>query len=130
MHAGGVTELVRIGYWRNDQHLELPDPSRFVDPTWDTEELELVADYLGGGLPVLYRMGHSPCRMCSLAENGTSELTDGTFLWPEGLRHHVAEHNVRLPLEFVEHAVRRFTELETAAMKPHRDLKKWLRMTD
>ena len=34
--------------------------------------------------------------------NGDSELTDGVFVWPEGLAHYVAVHDVRLPEEFIE----------------------------
>ena len=43
------------------------------------------------------------CRFCN-EFNGTGELTDGTYVWPEGLAHYVTEHNVRLPEGFVSHA--------------------------
>lgn len=36
---------------------------------------------------------------------GTAEQTDGVYVWPEGLAHYVAEHNVRLPKEFVNHVL-------------------------
>ena len=35
--------------------------------------------------------------------NGALELTDGHFIWPEGLSHHVRHHAVRLPDRFLEH---------------------------
>ena len=30
-------------------------------------------------------------------------MTDGVWLWPEGLYHYVEDHNVRLPKEFISH---------------------------
>jgi len=36
---------------------------------------------------------------------GTGEISDGTYVWPEGLAHYVEEHNVRLPQKFVDHVL-------------------------
>ena len=36
---------------------------------------------------------------------GCRELSDGTYVWPEGLAHYVEEHNVRLPQQFVDHVL-------------------------
>jgi hypothetical protein len=36
---------------------------------------------------------------------GAAELSDGRFLWPEGLAHYVECHGVRPPHEFVAHAL-------------------------
>jgi hypothetical protein len=127
---GNVIELIRMGYWHSDREPHLPHPDRFVDRGWDPDERRLTADYLSGGYPILHMMGYSPCRMCSLEANGASELTDGTFLWPEGLVHYITEHGVRLPSAFVEHAVGRFMELDEAAVRAHQEpLEHWIRMT-
>lgn len=40
--------------------------------------------------------GHSTCRICGVP-NGSAELTNGVYVWPEGLGHYVREHSVRLP---------------------------------
>lgn len=126
-----VTDLILIGYWQSEQRPALPDPHRFVDPAWDRDERDLVADYLRGGLPVLHMMGYSPCRMCSSQQNGVSELTDGTYLWPEGLAHYVADHEVRLPDEFVHHAIGRFEGLVRAAERPsNRAVDTWIAMVE
>ena len=48
---------------------------------------------------------------------GCLELSDGMWLWPEGLAHYVNAHAVRLPDEFVNYAAARDfrpPELETA----------------
>ena len=36
---------------------------------------------------------------------GTTCLSDGRFIWPRGLAHYVDKHFVRLPEEFVHHAL-------------------------
>lgn len=100
-----------LGYWRNELHPEYPDPSNWVDSQWATEERETVAEYLGSGSVAMAFMGYSPCRICGI-DNGALEFTDGTYQWPEGLGHYVEEHSVRLPHEFVEHAVRQQQLLE------------------
>jgi len=37
---------------------------------------------------------------------GRGELTDGVYVWPEGLAHYLEKHNVRLPQEFVDHVLK------------------------
>lgn len=126
-----MRSLIRIGYWQSEHQPGLPHPSRLVDPSWDADERDLTVEYLRGGLPVVHMMGYSPCRMCDLKTNGTSELTDGTYLWPQGLAHYVEEHQVRLPSGFLAHAKRRFLDLEDAAYEAHRGgLDLWLQMTE
>ena len=58
-------------------------------------------------------MGLSVCRVCG-ASNGYAEYSDGTYIWPSGLAHYVDQHDVRLPDEFVRHAVARLLEFEAA----------------
>jgi hypothetical protein len=40
-------------------------------------------------------------------------LTDGVYLWPEGLAHYVREHSVTLPADVLAHIERRQRELES-----------------
>src|SRR4051812_25522741 len=65
--------------------------------------------------------GLSRCRLCG-KDNGSSEFTDGTHQWPEGLAHYVSDHSVRLPRELVEHATRTTAAIE--AVSPN--LEWWL----
>ena len=101
-----------IGYW-DDGTAEWPDPRNFVDPGWDEREREQVADSLERGWVGRAYMGRSLCRMCS-QPNGSLELSDGTFLWPEGLCHYVSEHAVRLPGDFVRHIISISTQMKDA----------------
>lgn len=106
--------LTLVGYW--DGPLTgpgWPTVEDFVDPTWNTEERELVADYLQSGLVARRYMGYSACRFCG-RNNGCLEFTDGRFVWPEGLAHYVLNHDVRLPEYFVTHVLETIDYLETA----------------
>lgn len=51
--------------------------------------------------------GFAFCRFrCGMAA-GSSEQSDGRFLWPDGLAHYVERHHVRLPEPFVDHVLAR-----------------------
>jgi hypothetical protein len=104
MTDGRELSLRIIGYWRSDHEPQWPDVHDFVDPDWDRRERDVVVGHLYSGMRVRQFMGFSTCRFCG-EPNGTSESTDGKYVWPEGLAHYLLEHNVRLPAEFVEHAL-------------------------
>ena len=107
-------ELIVIGYWHGEQTSPgWPAPVDFVDTSWDVDERDIVASYLEHGFMVWGCMGFSPCRFCG-RDNGNLELSDGTYLWPDGLVHYVADHGVRLPEPFVSHVLSRMGALEAA----------------
>jgi hypothetical protein len=108
-----LPDLVLIGYWHGRGAEGWPDPADFVDHDWDADERDLVADYLTRGFVVRAYMGYSPCRLCE-ANNGALELSDGVYVWPDGLRHYVVDHGVRLPPRFVSHVLRSGEAFETA----------------
>jgi hypothetical protein len=47
---------------------------------------------------------------------GCRDLTDGTWVWPEGLTHYVRVHHVALPASFLEHAARTAWEIKQVAL--------------
>lgn len=98
--------LIRIGYWSSPADDRWPDPRTLVDPGWDEDDRLDVGLYLRQGLVARACMGLSPCRLCSHDRNGSLELSDGTYIWPEGLAHYVIDHRVRLPQQFVDHVER------------------------
>ena len=95
-----------LGYWHSDADPELPDPRDFVCRGWLGEErLELIR-YLKSGAIFQGAWGHSWCRFtCGIAdiEMGSRDLTDGDWVWPEGLSHYVEFHDVMLPEHFIAH---------------------------
>ena len=44
------------------------------------------------------------------------EFTDGVYIWPEGLAHYLDAHAVRLPQQFVNHAMERLDALDAASV--------------
>jgi len=96
-----------IGYWWSEKEPDWPDVRQFVDAGWDAGERDGVIAYLTADIWASYRYGgDSSCRLCQ-QPNGSAEPTDGVFRWPEGLAHYVADHDVRLPAVFVDHALGR-----------------------
>ena len=97
-------EIRLIGYWNSDFEPQWPNPYHFVDRTWDKAERELVINHLISGFPMNWQMGYSWCRFqCGKTNNGSKELSDGYYIWPEGLVHYLEAHEIKLPLEFIEH---------------------------
>lgn len=103
--------LTRIGYWRSDSDVTLPDPSDWIDPSWDTDEQAVVTGYLIYCTVARSYMGYAACRICG-HPNGNIEFSDGTYIWPERLGHYLEWHSVRLPTELVEHVIARMESLE------------------
>jgi hypothetical protein len=101
-----IRGLKRVGFWRSDEEPELPHPADSVDPAWRVSEGEQVLLYLEQAYGLRYFLGPSWCRLgCPgpPGDIGTADLTDGTYLFPEGLAHYVRVHAVRPPTEFLEH---------------------------
>lgn len=87
----------RVGYWSGEQ-----PPDSLVDLTWDrTERKAVVAYLLSGKIKDRWR-GGARCRICD-APNGSTCLTDGVYVWPEGFAHYVEEHDVKPPQDFIDH---------------------------
>jgi hypothetical protein len=49
-------------------------------------------------------MGWSECRICGCI-NGSRDLTDGVYLWPEGFSHYVRVHNIKPSERFIKHVL-------------------------
>ena len=99
-----IAEFARADERLHDEMLQWPDATMFVDPNWREDERRRVGEYLQRGTRVNVARGLSLCRFCE-RRNGSAELTDRVYIWPEGLAHYVSQHDVRLPEEFVGHAL-------------------------
>jgi hypothetical protein len=99
------TEPMREGFWYGPHEPFLPMPvantedwpgrTRFLSKLMKLEE-KLDAE----GNVTAYR-GFSVCRICGKG-NGSEEFRHKGWIWPSGLSHYVAEHNVRPSLAFME----------------------------
>jgi hypothetical protein len=104
--------LKAIGFWIVDLHdSNWPAPQELVGVMPADQRARLVA-YLAAGMTHESYLGLSWCRFgCGIdwALMGSRDLTDGVWLWPEGLAHYVRDHNIVLPEEFMVHALSRAT---------------------
>jgi hypothetical protein len=96
--------LVLIGYWRSDYDLNWPQVEDFIDEDWDLRARRDTVTYLRRASVARIFWGSSTCRICGV-DNGSAELTDGRFIWPEGFAHYVEAHGVRPPDLFVDHVL-------------------------
>ena len=97
--------LQRIGYW-DDGRANWPNPRDLEDESWSDFERESVASYLQCGFVARAYMGYAKCRLCGI-RLGDMDLTDGVYVWPQGLDHYLLSHKVRLPDWFVRHVLDR-----------------------
>jgi len=100
-----TTPLKAIGFWRDDNGIfrDCPCPQWFVQRGWRAAELDKILGYLRSGHNFASCGGWSVCRFRGCEEgkrNGTGNLTDGEWYWPEGLAHYVERHSILLPDEF------------------------------
>ncbi len=99
-------DLHMVGFWWTERAHRLPKPQLLVDHEWEQQDRERIVHYLANGCVVTSFLGYSFCRFrCGIADSemGSSDLTDGVWIWPEGLHHYVEMHSVKLPGVFVEH---------------------------
>ena len=105
-----MVPLRAIGYWRIDQPgvaNEGPgsDPYTILAIRGAQPLDSVLVSYLRRGHRVLTYKGYSQCRFnCGVPnpDMGKSDLTDGVWIWPEGLVHYVEAHGLALPEEFVD----------------------------
>jgi hypothetical protein len=102
-----MQKLVGLGFWA--EHFNpgrFPNPRRLVQQGWEQGSLDRIVEYLRSGKVLMDYVGYSFCRFeCGIPSSkmGCADLTDGAFVWPDGLAHYVEMHSVILPEFFVEH---------------------------
>ena len=113
-HRWGRTEpLKAVGFWRPNADWddwwapsELPDPHWLVRRGWRLRERRRILAYLRSGHRFEAYAGWSYCRfwLCPTwpSRSGDSDLTDGQWVWPQGLAHYIERHWVCLPEEFAD----------------------------
>jgi hypothetical protein len=100
--------LKQVGYWRDEEDPRAPDPRKQTD-LWNEVERARVIKHLRRGKRHAGWMGYSWCRFeCGIADSkmGSSDLTDGVWIWPEGFVHYVEKHNVKPDQKFVDYVMR------------------------
>ena len=145
--------MIPVGFWKqqNIEDDERPDPSTLVDLDWQghCEHLDWILSYIQGKLYDVvflesYELGYSYCRFQTCPSTnpkdlGACTLTDGTYVWPEGLYHYVTLHHVKPPDDFLAFIESRYStappsqatlqlyDVESQAPKPIPNaMRKWL----
>jgi hypothetical protein len=95
--------LRRIGYWKVCLRDDYPFPQE-LRAECAPGLADKLASYMESGKTFERYMGTSWCRFGCPGGNGSAELTDGVWVWPEGLAHYVLHHPVALPPDFVRDA--------------------------
>lgn len=114
--------LKSVGYWSerlDDDYLI--HPARLIDFRWHAAERAKIITYLRNGIVFSSSLGWADCRFPdgpSGPEMGCRDLTDGIWVWPEGLWLYVSRYGVRLPEEFV-------TDMRTRGFDAFPDEDRW-----
>jgi hypothetical protein len=101
--------LKALGFWP-EKYDEFGPPDFIVDYDFDKDLKEKIIGYLESGEEFFSWLGFSFCRFrCDVRDDdmGCKDLTDGEWIWPEGLSHYVKEHNIGLPPLFIKHLMDR-----------------------
>lgn len=97
-----------VGWWvMNLTEADLPAPQELVGDLSPTIRAALTKHLASGLRHVQYR-GYSWCRFCcGIADSrmGSWDLTDGVWVWPEGLAHYIEAHGIVLPQDFIDHVL-------------------------
>jgi len=117
-----------VGFWIRDVFDdEFIHPSE-VAGVLSADEASVVLAYLRRGVVVERYRGFSWCRCrCGIESPnmGSCDLSDGEWLWPEGLSHYVEVHRVGLPAEFVARAAGSL-DVPSAAATDEEDFMPWI----
>lgn len=111
--------LRALGFWKVSDDSGFRHPAEFLDSDGSLEERQKLATYLNAGVAIQWYKGYSYCRFeCGIddAEMGCADLSDGVWVWPEGLSHYVSTHGIRLPASFVDHARASHYRIEPGAV--------------
>lgn len=97
-----------IGYW--SERYENGVTPAFLCGVIDKASRDKIVAYLKNGIRGTEFLGYARCRFeCELSNTkalGNTDMTDGQWMWPEGLSHYVEKHNLLLPPEFLKYLKR------------------------
>jgi hypothetical protein len=101
-----LKELKRVGYWCSDQppSCDYIHPRMLAGKSNYGPRKSAVVQYLHDGAIFRRWRGLADSRLFPLitsAELGSRDLTDGEWVWPEGLSVYVSKADIELPQDFL-----------------------------
>jgi hypothetical protein len=107
-----MDESKLMGFWQSHPGDGFPLPIPSNKPPYTLPLRRILLHYLSLHAYIeSYEQAYSFCRFhcpesqANPAGMGLTTLTDGSWIWPEGLSHYVAVHHVSLPQDFVLHVL-------------------------
>lgn len=118
--------LQLIGFWADPGEINgdsalsypaaWPHPGELPKRDWDPTLNDRICSYLGSGQRITSYMGYADCRFVDCGRQlGTSDCSDGTWVWPEGFEHYIDVHDIDLPQEFLRTAEQNGFEVPSSA---------------
>jgi hypothetical protein len=116
------SRLIAIGFWEDpgSKHA-FPHPKNIVDPEWERQNRNKIVSYLKSGIIYGQGFGYSHCRFNDgppPAQMGSADLTDGKYVWPEGLYVYIQSFNVYLPDWFISDIKQKNFKIDTNVILP------------
>jgi hypothetical protein len=100
-------KLKVVGYWHDEfDGKDWLHPSFLVDSGWELTDRDQIVRYLRSGVRIHEDLGYSHCRFANGPPDeqmGNADLSDGVWIWPEGLWIYVSVYSVRLPSDLIAH---------------------------
>lgn len=93
-----------VGYWKQSENSNENLPWPTTGRKLPNETKHKIILYLNRGKTHAAWMGSSHCRICGCM-NGSTCLTDGTFVWPEGYAHYIDKHDVMVDPDLLAHII-------------------------
>lgn len=121
-----------IGRWMKSlKDVEYRPPHELV-AEYDDATRQTLVNYLKSGHELWAYRGYTYCLLECDHSEPFSELTDGSWVWPCDLSHYVAVHSVRLPDDFVSHAMKstRLPEFDPQWSESPVDYDYWLKWSN
>jgi len=97
---------MKVGFWRNRFEPNFPDANQQPQIMPEFKEIhqslckKLRKIEQHPSTIIEYFDGCSTCRICGKS-NGCDEYTNGGFTWPSGYLHYLQDHQLAIPVEFL-----------------------------
>ena len=93
-----------IGFWDSGKSFITGEPVQYVPGKCRYEDLEQLLSYFEENPNhLLIDLYYHRCHICNIPmDYGGSLFTDGKFVWPGNIGHHIQEHGYCLPPELVD----------------------------
>jgi hypothetical protein len=102
-----MKELFLVGFWENrEKNNGFIHPECLINNNLSESLKYKIISYLRSKNILLPYAGYSYCRFADGPSDelmGCCDITDGFWVWPEGLPVYIEKYNIHLPKDFIDH---------------------------